>query len=128
MAKVFVKTGNIRRNLSELIQPAGGIKYFSAWQVPEVGSQITVDMDKAKDILREDIRKERALLWPKIDADWFKAMETGDETKQQEIADMKQKYRDAPDHSLILSAKTINDLLALNILKLVTTDSTPTKE
>ena len=128
MTKIFVKTGDVRRNISELVQPLGGIKYFRAWQVPEDGSEVTVDMDMAKNILREDIREERTLLWPKIDADWFKAVEAGDEKKQKEVSKMKQKYRDAPNHDLIASAKTIDDLLKLNMLKLVNTDSASDKE
>lgn len=67
-------------------------------------------MDKAKDIKREAIRLQREPEFSKLDVDYQRATEKNDTAAMQDIAEKKQKLRDAPAAPEIQEAKTVEDL------------------
>lgn len=71
---------------------------------------VKINMDKAKDIKRDVIRLEREPEFSKLDIEYQKASERNDTAAMQEIADKKQKLRDAPATNKIEEAKTVEDL------------------
>lgn len=74
-------------------------------------------MEKAKNIKRENIRKQRAPLFDALDVAYMRAVESGDTKKQKEIADNKQILRDATEHPDIDAAKTLENLKLVDPLK-----------
>ena len=76
---------------------------------------ITVNLDKAKDIKRNMLRKQRAPLLAALDVQFMRAVETGDVALQQSIAHKKQLLRDAPSSIEIEEAQTVDDLKAVTL-------------
>lgn len=85
--------------------------FRNAWHLD--GGAISVDMDKARDIQRDKIRAERRPRLEQLDAAFMKALERSDPTS--EIAALKEKLRNAPDHPLIVAAENPETLAALTI-------------
>jgi hypothetical protein len=73
-----------------------------AWKFD--GSAIEVDMTKAKEIHKENIRKARISKLAELDIEFQRALETGASTT--DIVSKKQALRDAPSDSAIASADT----------------------
>tara|TARA_R100000353_G_scaffold159944_1_gene119524 strand:+ start:2212 stop:2472 length:261 start_codon:yes stop_codon:yes gene_type:complete len=69
---------------------------------------VNIDMAKAKNIHRENIRYYREEKFKTLDIEFNKALETGASTT--EIIAKKQALRDAPADSAIESAKTDEEL------------------
>lgn len=61
---------------------------------------ITINLDKAKDIQKNKWRTARKPLLEKLDTEFMRAVETGDTTKQQQIAAKKQALRDVTNTDL----------------------------
>jgi hypothetical protein len=80
-------------------------------------SIITINIEKARDIKKNQIRRERDSLFSKLDVMWMIASERGQPGKVQEISQMKQRLRDATESEDILSAQNIEDLVASDPLK-----------
>lgn len=76
---------------------------------------IVINMDKAKDIRREQFRKERKPLLDALDVQFMRAVETGDIALQQSIAEKKQMLRDAPASPEIAAAQTVDELKAITL-------------
>ena len=55
---------------------------------------ITINLDKAKEIQKNRWRTARIPILEKLDTQFMRAVETGDTTKQQQIATQKQSLRD----------------------------------
>jgi len=55
---------------------------------------ITINLDKAKNIQKNKWRVARKPLLEKLDTEFMRAVETGDTSKQQQIATQKQALRD----------------------------------
>jgi viroplasmin and RNaseH domain-containing protein len=55
---------------------------------------ITINLDKAKEIQKNRWRTARKPILEKLDTEFMRAVETGDTTKQQQIATQKQTLRD----------------------------------
>ena len=55
---------------------------------------ITINLDKAKEIQKNRWRTARKPILEKLDTQFMRAVETGDTTKQQQIATQKQSLRD----------------------------------
>lgn len=91
--------------------------FRSAWDLE--GDVIEVDMNKAREIQRDFLRSQRSEYLTRLDADYMKALETGDETKKTAIAAKKQELRDVTKHAKIKNAKTPEALEALTLDKLV---------
>ena len=73
---------------------------------------IKVNMDKAVEIKKDMIRAERAPKLEALDVAFMRAVESGDTTKQAEIAAKKQALRDSTDDPAITTAQTPEELKA----------------
>lgn len=71
---------------------------------------ITINMEKAREIHKETIRELRKPLFEKLDVEFIKAVESGDQSLIQEIVDLKRELRDATSYHLISSAETPEEL------------------
>lgn len=84
--------------------------FRNAWV--DGGTTVAVDMPKARDLHRDRIRSDRALLFSQLDVAYARADEAGDTEAKAAIAAQKQALRDAPAHPDIEAAQTPEDLLA----------------
>lgn len=73
------------------------------------------DMPKARELLRNRLRKLRGPLLDNLDTEYMRADESGDSNKKQEIANRKQQLRDITKHPDIEKAKTVDDLKKISI-------------
>lgn len=73
---------------------------------------IVVNMQKALEIKKQMIRKEREPMLASLDVEMMRALESGDTVKQAEIAAKKQALRDATADPAILNAGTPEELKA----------------
>lgn len=71
---------------------------------------IGINIEKAKEIKKEQIRELRKPLLQELDLEFIKAMEKGDSKDIAEIAAKKQALRDATQHPSITQATTVEDL------------------
>ena len=80
---------------------------------------ITIDMDKARLITQDMIRKERKPFLEGLDIEYQRATETEDRDQMREVAALKQVLRDLPASSAIQNAQTPDELehLARNSVK-----------
>ena len=69
-----------------------------------------IDMSKAKELHKDNIRNARSLKFPDLDVEYNKAQETGADTTA--IVAKKQALRDAPADSAIDAATTTDQLKA----------------
>lgn len=69
---------------------------------------ITINMEKARDIHRDRIRKARGPLFTQLDIEFQRALETGADT--QNIVARKQALRDVTKDPAIVNAKTLDEL------------------
>lgn len=74
---------------------------------------ITVNMTKAVEIKKEQIREERKPLLDALDVEFMRAVEAGDTDAQATIAAKKQALRDATDDPAIAAATTPDELKAV---------------
>lgn len=74
---------------------------------------IKVNMTKAKEIHRENLRKLREPLFTPLDTAFMKALEAGDAAAQAEIAAKKQALRDVTKAPGIEAAQTPEELKAV---------------
>ena len=77
---------------------------------------IKVNMDKAREIKKDQIREARKPLLEALDIDFMRAVEAGDTTQQAQIIKKKEMLRDATDDPAIAAASTPEELIALNPL------------
>lgn len=84
--------------------------YRNAWILKD--GKIEHDMEKARTIHREHLRKRRAPLLAALDVQYMRADEAGDSVKKTEIAGLKKALRDVTDNPGIDGAKTIDELKA----------------
>lgn len=81
-------------------------------------AMIKINLDKAKEILKDRVRAERAPMLSSLDVEFMRAVEAGDTQKQQEIASKKQSLRDATKSvDLISSVDEIKASSASDYLK-----------
>lgn len=74
-----------------------------------------VRMDRARDIHRDRLRAMRAERFAVLDAEYLQADERGDPSAKREIAQEKQRWRDAPADPRIEAADTVADLVAVTL-------------
>ena len=79
----------------------------------------TINMEKAKEIKKDILRRERTEEFVKLDVEFMQAMESGNTTKQAEITSKKQALRDATKHASLLNAETPEELKSLTLQDLV---------
>ena len=77
---------------------------------------IIINMTKARNIKREQIRIERKPKLEALDVEFMLAIEAGDADKQAEIKAKKQALRDAPADAKIDAASTADELKALKVI------------
>ena len=77
---------------------------------------ISVNMDKARQIKRDQIREARKPMLEALDVAYMRAVEAGDTTQQAQIAAEKQTLRDATDDPAIAAASTPEELAAVDPL------------
>jgi hypothetical protein len=66
--------------------------FYNAWVMK--GNVIVVDLEKAKDIKRNQFRQARKPLLEKLDVEYMRAVETSNAAKKKAIATKKQELRD----------------------------------
>lgn len=92
-------------------------RYFTdAWALSEDANHnqiVVIDVEKAKDVWKRRMRDARAPLMIKLDADYFKALETGTKIEQTEIATKKQLLRDVTALPALLNATTLEEIEAV---------------
>lgn len=84
--------------------------FRGAWAFNPRTNKISIDMDKAVEIRRDQLREDRAKLFEKLDVESLRALENGDAKKQAELAAEKQRLRDLPADPR-LAAATLPDHL-----------------
>jgi hypothetical protein len=86
--------------------------FFDAWVLQN--NQVTVAIDRARDLTKQRMRRQRQPLLLELDVAFQRALETNSDTI--EIVAQKQKLRDLT--KLVDSAQTLDDLRqALNLIK-----------
>lgn len=86
--------------------------FRAAWR--DSGKSIDIDMDHAKAITRDRLRKERAPLLADLDVQAIRAVETDDKAKLLEVAAEKQRLRDITALPGIEAAATPEELKAIS--------------
>jgi len=71
---------------------------------------IIIDLEKAKPIAKDILRKERAPVLASLDVAFMRAVETGNTSLQTAIAGLKQELRDITNHISLVNAETATDL------------------
>ena len=107
MTVTYIQTEQGFVNSEQVSKPSERM-FREAWQLK--GAVIDVDMEKARIIWRDKIRQARQSEFEKLDADFMKALESGDANMQQSIATQKQVLRDATSDPLITQATTPEEL------------------
>jgi hypothetical protein len=114
MAQTLININGDVRDAASLTVPADRV-FRGAWQFS--GAAVEIDMAKARDIHRDNLRAERAPKLAALDVAYMKALETSGDTAS--IAAEKQALRDVTADARIagaatpdaLNALTLNDLL-----------------
>jgi len=107
---IFIKIGASTYDSADYQIPAERT-FRDGWEANPDTGVISVNMDKARDIWRDKIRRARVEPLAALDTAYMKALETSADTTQI-IAD-KQALRDAPSLSSINEATTVGQLVAI---------------
>ena len=102
------------RDASTLTVPSDRT-FRGAWQFN--GAAVEVDMVAAKDIHKDNLRRERAPRLAELDVAYMKALEAG--SGAADIAAQKQILRDITDDARIDAATTPDELKALDLSTLL---------
>lgn len=94
-------------------------RFRNAWRYDADHNVIVVNMAKAKDLKREEIRLERAALLADLDWRQQSALVQGKADGAKTIEAQKQKLRDAPAHPKIAKARTPEALEKLSVSDLM---------
>ena len=71
---------------------------------------ITINLTKAKNIAKDNLRTERAPVLTSLDVAFMRAVESGNTSLQTAIAEQKQELRDITSHSSITGASNVDSL------------------
>lgn len=74
---------------------------------------ITLNIDKAKDIWKDKIRQARKAELESLDVAYMRALESGDLAKQAEIVARKNELRNATDDPALVVASTHEEIKAV---------------
>ena len=110
MAQTLININGDIRDAASLTVPADRV-FRGAWQFN--GAAVEIDMDKARDIHRNNLRAERAPKLAALDVAYMKALEQGSITTT--IAAQKQALRDVTTDPRIEAAATPDALKALTL-------------
>ena len=76
---------------------------------------IVVDIEKAAEVQRNRIRDARGPLLAKLDQEFMRALEAGDNAAIERVKAEKQRLRDAPTDPRIATAKTVDELKCITV-------------
>ena len=76
---------------------------------------IVVDIEKAAEVQRNRIRSARWPLLAKLDQEFMRALEAGDNAAIEHVKAEKQRLRDAPADPRIATAKTVDELKCITV-------------
>ena len=110
MTTTYININGDVRDASSLTVPADRT-FRGAWQFN--GNAVEIDMTAARDIHRDNLRRERAPKLQALDVDYMKALEQGGDTAA--IAAQKQVLRDVTEDARIDAAATPDELKALTL-------------
>jgi len=92
-------------------------RYFNdAWALSEDENHnqiVVIDVEKAKEVWKRRMREARSPIMTKLDAEYFRALETANTTAATEIATKKQLLRDATKLPELLNATTVEEIEAV---------------
>lgn len=109
MTEYFVDIEGVEYSSNDLNTIPSERVFREAWEIGDADANaVTVNLEKAKDIWRELIRRARVEPLKALDAAYMKALETGADTSQ--IVADKQALRDAPTDPAIDAATTTEEL------------------
>ena len=114
MTNTLIQIGDEARDVSEITIPKDRI-FRDAWQFN--GNAVEVDMVKARDVHRANLRREREPLLQALDVEFMLALERGEDTSA--IAAKKQKLRDVTEDPKIEAADTPTKMKNLTLTKLI---------
>ena len=80
--------------------------------------KVTINLDKAKEIKKETLRRERKVELEKLDVEFMQALERGQSNKQAELAQKKQKLRDVTTHTKLVNCASVEELKVLTLAEL----------
>ena len=110
MTQTLIKIGAESYEAADYTVPSDRT-FRNAWEANTTSEVISIDMEIAKDIWRDKIRRARVKPLEALDTAFMKALETSGDTSQ--IAADKQALRDAPAHTDIAAATTPAELIAV---------------
>ena len=116
MAQTLIDINGDVRDAASLTVPKDRT-FRDAWQFN--GSAAEVDMVKARDIHRENLRRDREALLKDLDVEFMLALERGDDTSA--IVAKKHALRDVTKDPKIEAADTPTKLKNLTLAKLIGT-------
>jgi hypothetical protein len=115
-ASVYVNINGDVREASSVDVPKDRT-FRSAWQFS--GNAIEIDMVKAREIHRDNLRRERAPLLSKLDVDVIRADEEGDALAKADAVAKKRALRDVTSDERIEAAQTAEELKVLTLQALL---------
>lgn len=77
---------------------------------------IVINLQKAKEIIKQNIRVERIPLLEQLDIMYIRALENNNINEQQRIIQKKQYLRDLPNSPILAGASSIEELQNFNPL------------
>lgn len=92
-------------------EPPADRTFRNAWE--HLNGEVSVNMDKAREIWRNKIRLARKPLLEELDTAYIRADEVGDTLAIDGIVSQKQELRDAPNDPAIEEAKNPEELKAI---------------
>jgi hypothetical protein len=92
------------------------LDFLNAFYWDEGIQNFCANIDFAKEIVKNNYREIRSVLFPKLDSAFLKALETGDEQRKQYIISLKNQFRDITDIDLPNSENELLDFIP-NIFK-----------
>jgi hypothetical protein len=95
------------------------LEFFDAWDIDTQANKITVNMPKARNIWRSQLRIHRSKEFNKLDVEFMKAIEDGNSYVQTVIAQKKKKLRNITAHPVIDQSETIDALRKCTLEKLI---------
>lgn len=126
MSNSFIEIGGTSYNTEDYTLPAEKT-FRSAWEVNNGSNIININIEKAKDVWRNKIRKARIKALEALDKEFMIALERGESIV--EITTKKQALRDAPALASISAATTEEQLTAIQpIPDYVIDETTPVWE
>lgn len=80
---------------------------------------IKINIEKAKEIKKEQLRQERKPMLEQLDVEMMRALEASDSQKQSEVTAKKQALRDATKHDSLVNASDAEQLKSLKLSDLI---------